>query len=235
MRAASLPATAMDSFVATAGARRGRGAGFAPPPPALQGATFGSMPTSTSTNVISSNGFINGGFAGGAGGSGAKGMHQHYAARQQIMISDERPLVRDFREEADKAAVRGSLMAKKASVAMERADSPMIYGDEGVGAVTNTKANNRLKEVSMIAKDEETAGAIKSVDDKTFYLRNGVWVDSTYTDKLKPQVITFGTSQYFDLLHNNPGIAKYLAVGKEVIFVFKGTIQNRGYCHHIVR
>jgi len=97
-------------------------------------------------------------------------------------------------------------------------------GDEftGAKAVANSKALNSLKQQNVLAKDEGTASGIKAVDDKTFYLHNGVWVDSAYTDKLKPEVITFGTDAYFDLLHNNPGIAKYLAVGKEVIFLFNG-------------
>jgi hypothetical protein len=92
----------------------------------------------------------------------------------------------------------------------------------GAAAVANQKKINKMKEENLIAKDEQPADGIKVVDDKTFYMRNGVWVDSSFSDKLKPQVITFGTSQYFDLLHNNPGIAKYLAIGKEVIFTFKG-------------
>jgi hypothetical protein len=91
----------------------------------------------------------------------------------------------------------------------------------GAAAVANAKAINNLQQVDKLAKAEEADG-IKAVDDKTFYLCNGVWVDSAYTDKMKPEEITFGTDQYFDLLHNNPGIAKYLAVGKEVIFVFNG-------------
>ena len=92
----------------------------------------------------------------------------------------------------------------------------------GAAAVANSKAINTLKQQEMLANNEDASSDVKSVEDKTFYLRNGVWVDSAYNDKSKPEVITFGTDQYFDLLHNNPGIAKYLAVGKEVIFIFKG-------------
>ena len=92
----------------------------------------------------------------------------------------------------------------------------------GAAAVANQKAINKMKEQNFIAKDEQPAGGMKVVDDKTFYIRGGVWVESTFSDKLKAEVITFGTSQYFDLMHKNPGIAKYLAVGREVIFTFKG-------------
>jgi hypothetical protein len=180
---------------------------------------------------------------------------QFYTARN-LQVIDERPTVRDFREDAKKeSGVRGSFMAAAPSarpmmpqLAGGSGPAPMpsryhagggggdglvppppalsFYGAPmavtGAAAVANQKKINKMKEENLIAKDEQPADGIKVVDDKTFYMRNGVWVDSSFSDKLKPQVITFGTSQYFDLLHNNPGIAKYLAVGREVIFTFKG-------------
>jgi hypothetical protein len=99
----------------------------------------------------------------------------------------------------------------------------------GKEAVEQQKATNKLKDVDYQAKDEETAGAMKTVEEKTFYLKAGVWVDSTYTESSpKQEVIQFGSKEYFDLIHANPGISKYLAVGKEVILVFKG------HCYKIV-
>lgn len=92
----------------------------------------------------------------------------------------------------------------------------------GAAAVANAKLRNSLMQ-SEVAQTADERAAVKSVDDKTFYLHNGVWIDSAYDEKTSPKPIdiTFGSQSYFDLL-KTPGIAKYLAVGKELIFVFDG-------------
>jgi len=199
------------------------------------------MPISVSRRMA-----MRAGVGGGAGGAA----HFHAAAAQNLEVMDDRPIMRDFREAASTpTAVRGSLMrghssgggagmmppppppvagfygapslqgATNGTIGPQGSDATFVTG---AAAVANQKKINKMKEQNLIAKDDQPAGGIKVVEDKTFYMHNGVWVDSAYTDKLKPQVITFGSSQYFDLMHNNPGIAKYLAVGREVIFTFKG-------------
>jgi hypothetical protein len=64
---------------------------------------------------------------------------------------------------------------------------------------------------------------VKNVEDKTFYLRDGVWTDSAYDEKTsaKPTEVAFGSKEYFDLI-KLPGIAKYLSVGKQLVLVFNG-------------
>jgi Ca-activated chloride channel family protein len=70
----------------------------------------------------------------------------------------------------------------------------------------------------------DKANGVKRVEDKTFYLKNGFWTDSAFesgnTDKA--EVVKFGSDRYFALIKSNPGISKYLAVGRQVILVFKG-------------
>lgn len=95
----------------------------------------------------------------------------------------------------------------------------------GKFAVMNAKKLNTMKD--SIAVDEEKAKGIstlKTIDDKTFYLRNGFWTDSSYDQSKSPklQEVSFGSKEYFDLIKNAPGISKYLAVGRQVIVVFKG-------------
>jgi len=170
-------------------------------------------------------------------------------APHELQIIDERPIVRDFREApSSPTEIRGSLMhfagsagggggpafasapasarmmmAKKAAGFSGGYAARPPMAETGAAAVMNRKAIDKMKQGDiLVAKEEQAADGMKIVDDKTFFMHNGVWTDSAVSDKLKPQVITFGTDQYFDLLHNNPGIARYLAVGKEVIFVFKG-------------
>ncbi len=131
-----------------------------------------------------------------------------YRGGRSVHIIDDRPALRDFRE-----ASSGFVARKK----------DYSTSESGQSAVANSKALNKLKNTDVIAKDEESS-AIKSVEDKTFYLKNGAWVDSTYSEGSSPkaQTIQFGSKDYFDLIHSTPGIAKYLAVGREVTLVFKG-------------
>ncbi len=104
----------------------------------------------------------------------------------------------------------------------------------GQDAVAFAKVASKMKEQNTLAMDDSEkseqeglhAGAtMKHVDDKTFYLVNGVWTDSSYDNKSpKAKVVTFGTDEYFGLFRSISGISKYLAVGPQVIVVFKGNV-----------
>ncbi len=97
----------------------------------------------------------------------------------------------------------------------------------GRDAVSMSKQMNALKATTVAySGSKDLAGAaVKVIEDKTFYIVNGVWTDSSYnaSDKLSVKKVAFGTREYFDLVRNNPGIGKYLSVGQRVILIFKGT------------
>lgn len=86
----------------------------------------------------------------------------------------------------------------------------------GKSAVDREKKTAGLKEVSQLSKDERS---VKSVEGKTFYQdSNGFWVDSDYKSQ-SLETITFGSSRYFELSRQTPLLAKYFAVGRQVIVV----------------
>lgn len=65
---------------------------------------------------------------------------------------------------------------------------------------------------------------LKYVDDKSFFLQNGIWIDSQYDPEVMDVVkISFGSGVYFDLLLAQPALGKILALGDQVIFVFHGS------------
>ena len=65
---------------------------------------------------------------------------------------------------------------------------------------------------------------IKYVDDKTFFLRNGIWIDSLYDlEGMDVVRISFGSEVYFELLDNQPTLGKIMALGNQVIFVINGS------------
>lgn len=139
------------------------------------------------------------------------------------------------------SAVRGRVSPSlKAAKSMHVMDSAPIVRDlrsaerkeVGQNAVAFAKVASKMKDVVALADAEKSgeegfhAGAtMKHVDDKTFYLVNGVWTDSSYDHKsAKAKVVTFGTDEYFGLFRSITGISKYLAVGPQVIVVFKGNV-----------
>jgi Ca-activated chloride channel homolog len=166
-----------------------------PPPPAMPMAMSASFPAVNMGAAV----------AGDNMSLDKAGTNWHQAPRE-VQIMDGRPIVHDFRDSGI------YVNAKSKSVS-----------EVGQNAVVSQKALNRMKVVDVLAKDEESE-AIKSVEDKTFYLKGGTWVDSTYSVASSPkvQVVQFGSKDYFDLIHTRPGLSKFLALGKDMTVVFKG-------------
>lgn len=97
----------------------------------------------------------------------------------------------------------------------------------GKMAVMKAKSSNELKEKSYLADaNKGMASALKTAGDKTFYLRDGFWVDSTVdaAKVAKAKVIVLASKEYFDLIHSAPSIAKFLAVGQQVVLQFNGQV-----------
>jgi uncharacterized protein YegL len=90
----------------------------------------------------------------------------------------------------------------------------------GKDAVKQAKLGKALKEVEF--ENQSAQSGVKSVENKTFYLRDGFWVDSIYDGKQKVEEIEFGSKAYFDLLHSTPALAKFFAIGHQAIIVFNG-------------
>jgi Ca-activated chloride channel family protein len=90
----------------------------------------------------------------------------------------------------------------------------------GAGGVRIAKATQRFKA-------EEQAVAVESRmiryrEDKTFYLRDGFWVDSEYVEGSAVRKIGFNSEDYFKLVSEKPGISKYLSVAKNLIICYQG-------------
>lgn len=69
----------------------------------------------------------------------------------------------------------------------------------------------------------EVVNPIKTVQDKTFLLQNGVWTDTAFqSDTMQTQPVVFLSDAYFDLLDTTPALAPYFAIGERVIVVLDG-------------
>lgn len=96
--------------------------------------------------------------------------------------------------------------------------APAAAPTSGAKAVILSQANRTLKEADSTSA--ESSALIKTVGDKTFLFRNGVWIDTTYDrDSTETTKLPFGSKEYFQVLDLQPEWGKYLAVGDKVIFV----------------
>jgi Ca-activated chloride channel family protein len=102
----------------------------------------------------------------------------------------------------------------------------------GADAVEKAESESNLRSAESVPQPmlplETHSGfvgdpVLKYVDDKTFFLQNGIWIDSQYDlEGMDVVRISFGSEVYFDLLENQPSLGKIMALGNQVIFVING-------------
>ncbi len=102
----------------------------------------------------------------------------------------------------------------------------------GAEAVDKAEAESNLRAAESVAQPPmpSASGAadraepiLKYVGGKTFYLRDGIWIDSGYeAATMTPIKIGFGSDVYYQLLDSRPEWGKYLALGESVIFEVGG-------------
>lgn len=100
-----------------------------------------------------------------------------------------------------------------------QATAPPSGGRGGGGnAPAVTAQENAAPEV-----DASRATEISVVGAKTFLLLDGVWIDTVYdTDTMVPEVLVFGSDEFFDLLAAHPDAGAFFALGEQVIVVIDG-------------
>jgi Ca-activated chloride channel family protein len=73
---------------------------------------------------------------------------------------------------------------------------------------------------STVAEAPET-GTVKHVGDRVFYLRDGVWVDREYNERMKVLAVKYLSTRFFNLIEENPALSRYFSVAKNIIVVFE--------------
>jgi Ca-activated chloride channel homolog len=101
----------------------------------------------------------------------------------------------------------------------------------GEAAVRESKrARAQQNAVTIDGADEDDVLRVETgaqkVGDKTFYLREGVWVDSEFKAeaKLPETTLAFGSDEYFDLIKREPQLARFFSLGERVLVVYKGRV-----------
>jgi Ca-activated chloride channel family protein len=126
------------------------------------------------------------------------------------------------------ASGEGAVDAAEESMALSDAHAPAAMPTMaplpdtggGMGSGGTDADKNSMGDGNYI----ETRDVMRVVDVKTFALRDGVWIDTTYDPTLYPETeqVEFFSDAYFDLITEYPDLAPYFAVGERVIVVYEG-------------
>jgi Ca-activated chloride channel family protein len=92
-------------------------------------------------------------------------------------------------------------------------------------AVRQSK-RDRAQQEAVREEEGATSSAVRKVGDKTFYLRDDVWVDSEFKPdaKLPETAIEFGGDEYFALIKREPQLARFFSLGERVVVVYNGRV-----------
>lgn len=79
------------------------------------------------------------------------------------------------------------------------------------------------KEEQIIIRN---TGRNQFVANKNFINQNSVWVDADYSETAQVTEVSvkFASDEYFKLLQKERGLAPYLALGEQVIVLWKGRV-----------
>jgi len=103
-----------------------------------------------------------------------------------------------------------TLSADQMAQRMGQAAAAPASGKQAVAGATSVR---NLAEDEAAPPEEET---VRIVDDRTFFLKDGVWIESTYVDEETIKIVAF-SSAYFDILTLKPELAPFFALGDRVI------------------
>jgi Ca-activated chloride channel family protein len=90
----------------------------------------------------------------------------------------------------------------------------------GAGAFKAAQITQKFKDLDRAS--EVVSEQVRYKADRTFYLKDGLWVDSLYREGEAVEEVEFGSDHYFELLSLKPGLARYLSVAPNLIVTFDG-------------
>ena len=84
----------------------------------------------------------------------------------------------------------------------------------------------RAQQEVVRVESDAPSESVRTVGDKTFYMREGVWTDSELKPeaKLPETALEFGSEEYFSLLRREPQLARFFSLGERVVVVYKGRV-----------
>ncbi len=129
-------------------------------------------------------------------------------------------ITEDLKDEARRQSFpTGSRRAMEMKTAQPTASS-------GQSGVYRSKADKEMADADTLSGVDDYLMTLKRVADKTFTLKDGVWVDTEYKSSANlPNVrIKFGSEEFFTLITREPALTEFFSLGQKVIVVFKGKV-----------
>lgn len=137
--------------------------------------------------------------------------------------SGQEEVAANFAGEAREADTSGAAAVAAADDAQQMAESnapqmlPTATAGGGMGGGTTGGGG------STGGDGAPSGNVIRTVNDKTFILQDGVWVDTSFQpDVMTTTQVPFLSDAYFALLDLHPLMGDYLALGERVIVVIEG-------------
>ena len=91
----------------------------------------------------------------------------------------------------------------------------------GAGAVQQSQDFSGYQQAESLPVESDVE-QLKVVGDRSFVLRDGVWIDSGYQEDMSTTKIGFGGDDYYDVLAQRPDWGSFFALGERVIFLSDG-------------
>ncbi len=114
---------------------------------------------------------------------------------------------------------------------MENAPPPIDAATAKTGEVAVRQSRrDRAQQDIVRVESEAPSASVRKVGEKTFYLREGVWVDSEFKPeaRLPETALEFGGEEYFALVGREPQLARFFALGERVVVVHNGRVYRVG-------
>ncbi len=87
------------------------------------------------------------------------------------------------------------------------------------------KASEHLRDYARASTEgEASAEGVRYIAGKAFFFRDGFWVDTEVEEGEPAQEVEFGSEEYFSLLSGHPGMGKFLALGRNIVLRYDGTV-----------
>jgi len=135
-------------------------------------------------------------------------------SQRQITGAEQK---RQSQAEVDEESVGSAVFLDALSAAPAAAEQ-----SSGRDAVLSSRV---MKKMEQADKDVSMLLTVQRVGEKTFYLKNGYWVDEEVKSISNiDRTISYLSDGYFSLLHSEPDLKKILALGENLIFEWEGIV-----------
>ena len=85
-------------------------------------------------------------------------------------------------------------------------------------------ASRAMQKIAFADTETNMILTIKRISDRTFQLRNGVWVENGLENQQPDRIIEFLSDDYFEFSKSDETLNRILALGDQVLFQWKGKL-----------